>query len=177
MILKGSDLTSFVRLHFDIIQRIDPFELWHWKRLLKAPWTARRSIQPVLKETNPEYWLAGLVLKPKLQYFGHLMRKADWLIGKDPMLRKMEGKRRRGLQRIRWLNAISDSMHMSLSKLQEIAKDCEAWYAAVLRSQRVRHDLATEQQFLHTIYQFWKGHHITVYFQNNKGFFLPKSLL
>ena len=81
---------------FDIIKRIDPFELWHWRRLLRAPWTARKSNQSILKETNPEYWLEGLVLKLKLQYFGHLMRKGDWLIGKDPDAGKAGGQEETG---------------------------------------------------------------------------------
>ena len=143
MILKGSDLTSFVRLHFDIIQRIDPFELWHWKRLLKAPWTARKSNQSILEEINSEYSLEGLMLKLRRQYFGHLMGRADsW--EKTLMLGKTEGRRRRGLQRIRWLNSITDSTDMSLSKLQEMVKDREPGVLQFLVLQRVGHDLVTE---------------------------------
>ena len=105
-------------------QTIEAFELWCWRRLLRIPWTARRSNQSILKEINPEYSLKGLMLKPKLQYFGHLMRRADSL-GKTLMLGKTEGKRRRGQQRMRWLDSIMDSMDMNLSKLREIVQDRE----------------------------------------------------
>ena len=105
-------------------QRTDAFEMWCWRKLLRVPWTARRSKQSILKETNPEYSLKGLMLKLKHQYFGHLMQRADSL-EKTLMLGKIEGRRRRGGQRIRWFDSIIDSMDMNLSKLQEIVKDRE----------------------------------------------------
>ena len=123
--------------------RIDAVELWCWRRLLRVPWTARRSNQSILKEISPGISLEGMMLKLKLQYFGHLMRRVDSL-EKTLILGGIGGRRRRGWQRMRWLNGITDSMGVGLGELQELVMDKEAWRAVIHRVAKVRHDWATE---------------------------------
>ena len=140
MVMYGCELWTIKKAEQ---QRIDAFELWCWRRLLRIPWTARRSNQSILKEISPGCLLEGLMLKLKPQYFGHLIRRAD-SFEKTLMLRKIEGRRRMRQQRMRWLDGITDSINMGLGGLQELVMDRKAWRAAKMGLQRFRHDWVTE---------------------------------
>ena len=150
-------------------RRTHAFELWCWRRLLRVPWTTRRSNQSILKEISPEYSSEGLILKLKLQYFGHLMRRTDSL-EKTLMLGNIEDRKRRGRQTMRWLDGITDSMDMSLSKLWEIERTGRPGVLQSMGSQRVGHDLVTEQQ--HPLFVHMAGDTFQAPWQQSVGPYL-----